>query len=421
MANKSINTLDNASSLANADLFVIWQDSTNTAKNLTGQQFTTWLTALADGHGGIASITWTTSGTSGNGQYHNATIHYADGTTSTFQVRDGLKGNTGAQTYVHIKYSLEEPTQDSDIGDNPAPWMGIATGTSSSAPSSYTAYTWYRIRGDQGEQGYSIDTVNWVSNSSGTQYSPGSYDTYNVILNDDNATVASTFSVYNGMNGEGAVNTVDGLTPDANGDVKTTVSSVTSYGSATISGEYAALSDNQTLICSAAAFASAQMPSVSGTYQTDGVVEIHKGVSNASWIEYHGKAHFFMPVVSGSPSGVWEGVNGAVVLYDNTTGTTSETLSQSIANFVRVKVTWGSADRAYLQTDEAYTHGASEFIMPVVFGNTGGTNFVMTSMRIVFNGTGVSRDRNYTTTFTSGNVSYASSSAKIYRVEAFYN
>ena len=79
MANRQISDLSAANAVQAADLFVLEQDGT--AKKLTGQILENWLLSFADGHGGIQSITWTTSGTSGNGQYHNATIHYADATT----------------------------------------------------------------------------------------------------------------------------------------------------------------------------------------------------------------------------------------------------------------------------------------------------------------------------------------------------
>lgn len=95
MADRAISDLTAASSVGTNDLFVLEQN--NTAKKLTGQTLITQLLGAIDGHGGISSVTWTTSGTSGDGQYHNATIHYADTTTSTFQVRDGVKGDQGNQ------------------------------------------------------------------------------------------------------------------------------------------------------------------------------------------------------------------------------------------------------------------------------------------------------------------------------------
>ena len=66
MADKQISDLVAATSVQTSDLFVLEQSGT--AKKLTGQILINFLTAIADGHGGIAAITWTTSGTSGDGQ-----------------------------------------------------------------------------------------------------------------------------------------------------------------------------------------------------------------------------------------------------------------------------------------------------------------------------------------------------------------
>ena len=67
---------------------------------------------------------------------------------------ESLKGSNGHSSYTHIKYAESLPDEDSDIlttgtGD----YIGIYTGTSANAPSSYTAYTWYKIKGETGEAG----------------------------------------------------------------------------------------------------------------------------------------------------------------------------------------------------------------------------------------------------------------------------
>ena len=54
MADKAISELIAAEQIKAADLFVLEQDSA--AKKLTGQILLNWLTAAADGHGGISSI-----------------------------------------------------------------------------------------------------------------------------------------------------------------------------------------------------------------------------------------------------------------------------------------------------------------------------------------------------------------------------
>lgn len=175
MANKQISDLSAANDILPADLFVLEQDGT--AKKLSGQLLISRLTALADGHGGIQSITWTVSGTSGNGQYHNATIHYADATTSTFHIRDGIKGDRGSSYYVHIRYSNVEPSAlYPDISEIPDSWMGIYTGLSSTAPTSYTAYKWYKIKGDTGAPSQlSSSSVDYQAGSTGTVAPSGTW------------------------------------------------------------------------------------------------------------------------------------------------------------------------------------------------------------------------------------------------------
>ena len=170
MANKSINELDNASGLANDDLLVLWQDSTNTACNLTGAQFATWLLALANGHGGVISSSYTPpvppslEGT--------LTLNMGDSSTITVPIMNGAKGDTG------------------DTG---------ATGPT----------------------GPYVASVDWASNSAGSpQGTAGTTDTYDMTLS--TGAYLGSFVVYNGMNGAGAVSSVLGETPDENGNVDLT-------------------------------------------------------------------------------------------------------------------------------------------------------------------------------------------------------
>lgn len=241
MADKSINELVAATAVQAADLFVLEQ--TGTAKKLTGQILLNWLTAAADGHGGISSITWTTSGTSGDGQYHNATIHYADTTTSTFTVRDGLKGDTGNDWYVWIKYASDLPTQDADMSIYPDNYIGIYSGTSSSAPAHYTDYTWFQWKGNKGDTGdpclIASQSVTYLSSSSGTVVPEGSWQTNvpsvnpgyflwtrtRITYNDGTVTTAYSVSRY-GIDGTGAVSSVNGISPDPNGDIALTASDI---------------------------------------------------------------------------------------------------------------------------------------------------------------------------------------------------
>lgn len=145
MADKSISELTAASAVNPSDLFVLEQNAT--AKKLTGQTLENWLVSFADGHGGIQSI----SKTSTSGLVDTYTITFADTTSSTFTVTNGAKGDTGAASYVHIKFAAKQPTANSDMSNTPDKWMGIYSGISATAPTSYSSYTWYEIKGETGD------------------------------------------------------------------------------------------------------------------------------------------------------------------------------------------------------------------------------------------------------------------------------
>lgn len=202
---------------------------------------------------GISSITWVDSGTSGDGQTHTGTIHYTDGTTGSIVFRDGVKGDTGAQTYVWFKWSAAYPTADSDMSDSPNAYIGIYTGTSSTKPTAYTDYVWYEYKGEQGDPGTNIDSVELtnttdlvdtytitltdgststfnvtnaksiesITSSQGQNPIPGTNNVITITFNDGDTT---SFSVYNGANGLGSVSTVSGIQADGSGDVPQVIS-----------------------------------------------------------------------------------------------------------------------------------------------------------------------------------------------------
>jgi len=63
----------------------------------------------------------------------------------------GPQGQTGPQgdsAYVHIRYASHEPTQNSDMKTTPDNWMGVYSGHSATAPTSYTSYAWNEVKGD---------------------------------------------------------------------------------------------------------------------------------------------------------------------------------------------------------------------------------------------------------------------------------
>jgi len=219
MADKTISELPAATEINPADLFVLQQQATNSARSLQGQVLVAWLTNYADGHGGIQGI----AKTSTSGLVDTYTISYADGSTGTFTVTNGARGATGAAAYVWIKWAAQNPTADNQMSNNPDNWIGIYSGTASTAPTTYTSYKWFQYKGEKGDTGDTGASILSVTRTSGDG-SPGTYDTYTVTL--DTGAVAGTFQVWNGLNGTGAVNSVNSILPDTNGNVQISATDV---------------------------------------------------------------------------------------------------------------------------------------------------------------------------------------------------
>lgn len=248
MADKQISQLTEATAVGASDLFVLEQSGA--AKKLTGSTLEQWLLAMANGHGGIASIAKT--GTAG--LVDTYTITYADNSTSTFIVTNGadgtngtngtngadgttftpsvsaqgviswtndggktnptsvnIKGASGDNAYVWIKWASEEPTQDADMGDVPDEWIGIYSGASSTAPTAYTSYTWYKVKGATGASGADGTPITAVTRTSGDG-SPGTDDTYTFYVDSD---AVGTAIIHNGTDGVGTVNSVNEIGVDA--------------------------------------------------------------------------------------------------------------------------------------------------------------------------------------------------------------
>lgn len=216
MADKAINELVAATSVGASDLFVLEQS--NTAKKLTGQILENWLVSFADGHGGIQSIAKTSSSGT-NPVVDTYTITLADTTTATFTVTNGVKGDTGAQTYVWIKYASVQPTSNAQMGDLPDNWMGVYVGLSSTAPANYTSYSWFEIKGEKGDTGDAITSVELTAGN----HDPGTTDTYTVYAGDN---AVGAFTVWQGINGSGAVSSVNSVFPDGNGNVTLTAADI---------------------------------------------------------------------------------------------------------------------------------------------------------------------------------------------------
>ena len=235
MADKAIGQLNSATSINSVDLFVLEQNGE--AKKLTGQILENWLVSYADGHGGIQSIAKTsTSGT--NPVVDTYTITLADTTTATFTVTNGVKGDTGAQTYVYVKYASHQPTQDSDMGSSPDDYIGIYVGLASTAPTHYTDYTWFQWKGDTGDEavletnavtyqasagGTTIPTGTWVDTP--PYVTPGQFLWTRIILEWNNGSPVTFYTVSRyGIDGAGSPGTATPLADSTDGAVGTSES-----------------------------------------------------------------------------------------------------------------------------------------------------------------------------------------------------
>lgn len=273
MADKAISELIAAEQIKAADLFVLEQDSA--AKKLTGQILLNWLTAAADGHGGISSIVkQSTSGltdtyritladtttfdfnvsngkgiatiakVSTSGLVDTYRITYNDSSTSTFTITNGAKGDKGDDAYVWIRYAAQKPTAAShSFGVLPDNWMGVYSGNSATAPTDWTQYQWFEIKGEKGDTGnpatLNSSTISYQASDSGTvvpsgtwsntipTVAQGKYLWTRVTLAFNTGSAVTSYSVSRmGIDGTGAVSTVCGVAPNSSGNVNLSASNV---------------------------------------------------------------------------------------------------------------------------------------------------------------------------------------------------
>ena len=266
MADKAISELVAAEQIKSTDMFVLEQDGT--AKRLQGQTLLNWLTAAADGHGGISNIaktgtdglvdtytitladttTKTFTVTNGNGLtafeklstvglVDTYRFTRSDGTYFTFAVANGAKGDTGEASHVWIKYASQQPTASShSMGDLPDAWMGVYSGTAEEAPDDWQQYTWYQIKGEKGDTGAAATvmgtTVEYMVSDSGTIVPSGSWGTTiptvpqgkymwtRVTTTFNTGSPAVSYSVTRmGIDGTGSVSSVNDKSPDESGNV----------------------------------------------------------------------------------------------------------------------------------------------------------------------------------------------------------
>lgn len=279
MADKSIEQLNPAERVNLSDLFVLQQSGT--AKKLTGQVLKNWLLELAQGHGGITSIALqSTSGlnktyriTLADDTYFDMTVADGKGITSVaktgtaglvdtytmqfnagsdfvFTVKNGEKGDKGDADRLYFKFASQKPTDSShSMGDVPDEWLGFYAGTT--PPSGWQDYTWVRVRGDKGDKGdaakLTSHSTTYMVSDSGTIVPSGSWvaDVPNVpqgkylwtrtVLTFNTGDPVTSYSVSRfGLDGTGAVNSVNGKDPDPTGNVRVNAEDITTTGGQSI-------------------------------------------------------------------------------------------------------------------------------------------------------------------------------------------
>lgn len=292
MADKAISELVAAEQIKSTDMFVLEQDGT--AKRLQGQTLLNWLTAAADGHGGISNIaktgtdglvdtytitladttTKTFTVTNGNGLtafeklstvglVDTYRFTRSDGTYFTFAVANGAKGDTGEASHVWIKYASQQPTASShSMGDLPDAWMGVYSGTAAEAPDDWQQYTWYQIKGEKGDTGVAATvtgtTVEYMVSDSGTIVPSGSWSTTiptvpqgkylwtRITTTFNTGSPAVSYSVTRmGIDGTGSVSTVNDKSPDESGNVALTAADIATSGGVSVEAKLETLGEEK--------------------------------------------------------------------------------------------------------------------------------------------------------------------------------
>ena len=292
MADKAISELVAAEQIKSTDMFVLEQDGT--AKRLQGQTLLNWLTAAADGHGGISNIaktgtdglvdtytitladttTKTFTVTNGNGLtafeklstvglVDTYRFTRSDDTYFTFAVANGAKGDTGEASHVWIKYASQQPTASShSMGDLPDAWMGVYSGTAAEAPDDWQQYTWYQIKGEKGDTGAAATvtgtTAEYMVSDSGTIVPSGSWSTTiptvpqgkylwtRVTTTFNTGSPAVSYSVTRmGIDGTGSVSTVNDKSPDESGNVALTAADIATSGGVSVEAKLNTLDEEK--------------------------------------------------------------------------------------------------------------------------------------------------------------------------------
>lgn len=65
----------------------------------------------------------------------------------------GVKGEDGKSSYLHVKYSGDGSSFTANNGEDPGDWIGTCVTETEKDPDDFNAYTWVKIKGEDGAQG----------------------------------------------------------------------------------------------------------------------------------------------------------------------------------------------------------------------------------------------------------------------------
>lgn len=244
MADKSIFELTLQTTFASNDRLVVGNYANSDAEAITGQALVNLLAVALDGHGGVTSfVKIGSSGT--NPVVDTWRMTYADETHTDITITNGLKGDKGDQTNVFFRWAHTMPSSWSDTTDQPDEYMGVYAGTATTPPTTVSSYAWVKVRGDKGDTGDASEVtrqnVTYMESASGTVVPSGSWSPSvpsvtpgnflwtraEVVFNGDTANPLYIYSVSRfGIDGTGAVSSVNGQSPDSNGNVAVTADNI---------------------------------------------------------------------------------------------------------------------------------------------------------------------------------------------------
>lgn len=193
-------------------------------------------------------------------------ITYNDGPPDTFTVTNGAKGDKGDNAYTWIRYASQQPTENShSMGTVPDDWMGIYNGPLSVAPGDWKLYSWFKVKGDKGNTGdparLTGSSVTYLVSDRGDIVPSGSWGstvptvpqgkylwTRTVLTFNSGSPVTYYSAARSGVDGTGAVSTVNGVDPDSNGNVKLTGADIPGASGQSLVSELDTKADKTTTI-----------------------------------------------------------------------------------------------------------------------------------------------------------------------------